>query len=79
MFKLAVPILGVSKSAEAKNFYCGRLGFQMEFAYRPDPQRLDPCYMGIVRDGAHMVISSFPPGVSDPDGNKITFSQVKGS
>jgi uncharacterized glyoxalase superfamily protein PhnB len=79
--------------------------------------------MGIERDGAHMVISSFAPdgppgsrtvqifvddvvalreeltnagitslgdildqewglldmGVSDPDGNKITFSQVKGS
>jgi uncharacterized glyoxalase superfamily protein PhnB len=122
MFRLAVPILGVSKSAEAKDFYCGRLGFQMEFAYRPDPERLDPCYMGIVRDGAHMVISSFPPdgppgsrtvqifvedvvalreelmkagitslgdildqewglldmGIRDPDGNKITFSQVKG-
>jgi uncharacterized glyoxalase superfamily protein PhnB len=123
MFRVAVPILGVAESAEAENFYCGKLGFQRTFAYRPDSERLDPCYMGIVRDGAQMVISSFgpdgPPGsrtvqifvddvvalrdeltkagitslgdivdqewglldmrISDPDGNKITFSQVKGS
>jgi len=123
MFKLAVPILGVSKSAEAEAFYCGKLGFRREFAYRPNVERLDPCYMGIVRDGAHMVISSFVPdgppgtrtvqifvedvvalreellkagvaslgdildqewgnlemGVSDLDGNKIGFSQVKSS
>jgi catechol 2,3-dioxygenase-like lactoylglutathione lyase family enzyme len=122
MFKSAVPILGVSKSAEAEAFYCGKLGFRREFAYRPAPERPDPCYMGIGRDDAHMVISSFPPdgppgsrtvqifvedvaalreelaraeirsltaivdqewgtldmGVRDPDGNRITFSQVKG-
>ena len=121
MFQRAVPILGVSKSAEAEAFYCGKLGFQRQFAYRPAPERLDPCYMGIGRDEAHMVISSFPPdgppgtrtvqifvedvaalraelvrvgvtsvtavvdqewgtldmGVRDPDGNGITFSQLK--
>ena len=123
MFKLAVPILGVSQSQQAEAFYCGKLGFRREFAYRPAPDRADPCYMGIVRDSAHMVISSFPPdgppgtrtvqifvedvaalrdeliragvdsiseildqewgnlemGVADPDGNRIGFSQVKGS
>jgi catechol 2,3-dioxygenase-like lactoylglutathione lyase family enzyme len=61
MFKLAVPILGVSNSAAAEEFYCGKLGFHRKFAYRPNPPRLDPCYMGIVRDGAHLVISSFEP------------------
>jgi catechol 2,3-dioxygenase-like lactoylglutathione lyase family enzyme len=123
MFKLAVPSLGVSKSQQAEAFYCGKLGFRREFAYRPAPDRADPCYMGIVRDSAHMVISSFPPdgppgtrtvqifvedvaalrdeliragvdsvseildqewgnlemGVADLDGNRIGFSQVKGS
>ena len=61
MFRLAIPILGVSKSEDAEAFYCGKLGFRRKFAYRPDPERLDPCYMGIARDGAHMVISSFKP------------------
>jgi len=123
MFKLAVPILGVSNSAEAEAFYCRKLGFWRKFAYRPAPDRLDPCYMGIARDGAHLVISSFAPdgppgsrnvqifvedvvtlreelikagvtsvsdildqewgnlemGMTDPDGNKIVFSQIKDS
>lgn len=120
MFKLAVPILGVSKSEQAEAFYCGKLGFRRKFAYRPALERADPCYMGIVRDVAHLVISSFDPdgppgtrtaqifvddvaalrdeliragvtvseivdqewgnlemGVTDPDGNRIGFSQVK--
>src|SRR5215471_13605642 len=61
MFQLAVPILGVARSEEAEAFYCGKLGFTRSFAYRPAPDRLDPCYMGIARDEAHLVISSFPP------------------
>ncbi len=121
MFIRAIPILGVSNSVDAEAFYCGKLGFKREFAYRPAPDLPDPCYMGIGRDEAHMVVSSFPPDgpagsrtvqifvedvvalrdeltragvgsasdivdqewgtldmwVSDPDGNKITFSQLK--
>jgi uncharacterized glyoxalase superfamily protein PhnB len=61
MFKLAIPILGVSKSEQAEEFYCGQLGFRRKFAYRPVPDQADPCYMGIVRDAAHLVISSFEP------------------
>ncbi len=66
MFKIALPILGVSSSVAAEVFYCGKLGFRRKYAYRPDPRKLDPCWMGIVRDGAHLVLSSFdgdgPPG-----------------
>ena len=66
MLKIALPILGVSDSAVAEKFYCGQLGFRREYAYRPDPSKLDPCYMGVVRDGARLVLSSFagdgPPG-----------------
>ena len=66
MFKVAIPILGVSSSLSAEAFYCGKLGFRRAYAYRPNPERTDPCYMGVVRDGAHIVLSSFdgdgPPG-----------------
>ena len=66
MFQIALPILGVSKSAVAEAFYCGKLGFRRAYAYRPDPERSDPCWLGVVRDGAHLVLSSFggdgPPG-----------------
>ena len=61
MFKLAVPILGVSMSEQAEAFYCGKLGFRRKFAHRVAPDRADPCYMGLVRDAAHLVISSFKP------------------
>jgi catechol 2,3-dioxygenase-like lactoylglutathione lyase family enzyme len=66
MFKVALPILGVSSSEAAEEFYCGKLGFERIYAYRPNPAALDPCYMGVVRDEAHIVVSSFegdgPPG-----------------
>ncbi len=66
MFKIALPILGVSKSEVAEAFYCEKLGFRRAYTYRPDPTRSDPCWLGVVRDGAHVVLSSFdgdgPPG-----------------
>ena len=59
MFKLAVPVLHVSSSVAAEEFYCKRLGFRREFAYRVDESKADPCYMGLVRDGARLHVSSF--------------------
>jgi catechol 2,3-dioxygenase-like lactoylglutathione lyase family enzyme len=65
MFKLAIPVLHVSKVTEAEEFYCKRLGFRQEFAYRIDERQSDPCYMGLIRDGVEIHISSFPgDGVS---------------
>ena len=58
MFKLAIPVLHVSSSAAAEEFYCDRLGFIQKFAYRPFGG-LDPCYMGLRRDGAELHVSSF--------------------
>ena len=58
MFKAAIPVLHVSSSAAAEEFYCARLGFRQEFAYRPFGG-LDPCYMGLVRDDARLHVSSF--------------------
>ena len=59
MFKLAIPVLHVSSSAAAEEFYCDRLGFHRDFAYRVDDTRADPCYMGLTRDLAELHVSSF--------------------
>jgi len=58
MLKIAIPVLHVSSSVAAEEFYCKRLGFQQDFAYRPFGQ-LDPCYMGFSRDEARFHVSSF--------------------
>lgn len=58
MFKLAIPVLHVSSSAAAAEFYCDRLGFSQKFDYRPFGG-LDPCYMGLTRDGVDLHLSSF--------------------
>lgn len=66
MFKIALPILGVTSSVVAEKFYCEQLGFRRAYAYRPNPEKLDPYWLGVIRDGAHLVLSSFagdgPPG-----------------
>ena len=59
MFKLAIPVLHVNSSVTAEEFYCGRLGFRRDFAYRVDDTRSDPCYMGLTRDGVELHLSSF--------------------
>ena len=58
MFKLAIPVLHVSNSATAEEFYCDRLGFHQKFAYRPFGGS-DPCYMGLTRDEVDLHVSSF--------------------
>ena len=58
MFRAAIPVLHVSDSAAAEEFYCRKLGFSREFAYRPG-EDLDPCYMGLLRDEARIHLSSF--------------------
>ena len=58
MFKSAIPVLHVSSSAAAEQFYCDSLGFHREFAYRPFGG-IDPCYMGLARDQARLHVSSF--------------------
>jgi hypothetical protein len=49
MLKLAIPVLHVSSSNAAQDFYCDRLGFSREFAYRRKEASDDPCYMGVRR------------------------------
>ena len=59
MIKLAIPLVHVSDSAAAEDFYCRRLGFRREFAYRVDDAKPDPCFMGLTRDGVWLHVSSF--------------------
>jgi uncharacterized glyoxalase superfamily protein PhnB len=59
LLTLAIPLLRVSSSAAAEDFYCNRLGFRQEFAHRADDAKPDPCYMGIARDRVWLHISSF--------------------
>ena len=59
MIKLAIPLLHVSNSTAAEDFYCKRLGFRREFAHRADDAKADPCYMGLTRDGVWLHVSSF--------------------
>jgi uncharacterized glyoxalase superfamily protein PhnB len=59
MFKLAIPLIHVSDSAAAEEFYCHRLGFRREFAQRGNEMKPDPCYLGISRDGIWVHVSSF--------------------
>lgn len=65
MLKPAIPLLHVSNSVQAEEFYCHRLGFRRHFAYRVDDTKADPCFMGLSRDGVWLHVSSFPgDGVS---------------
>jgi uncharacterized glyoxalase superfamily protein PhnB len=59
LIKVAIPLLHVSNSASAAEFFCNRLGFRLEFAHRADDTKPDPCYMGLTRDGIWLNVSSF--------------------
>ena len=68
MLKLAIPVLRVSNSVEAEAFYCQRLGFARQFAYRPHEGKTDPWYMGLARDGVSIHVDSVP-GAGAPRGS----------
>lgn len=59
MISSAIPVIAVSDSAKAEDYYCRILGFQKMFAYRPDPNKNDPCYLGVARDGVWLHLQSF--------------------
>ncbi|MGB8322352.1 MAG: glyoxalase superfamily protein [Candidatus Acidiferrum sp.] len=59
MIKTAIPLLHVASSLSAEDFYCNKLGFRKEFAYRSNDTKADPCYMGISRDDVWLHVSSF--------------------
>lgn len=60
MLKFAIPVLHVSTAADALEFYGNKLGFSHAFSTRTDETRPDPCYLGVMRDGVWLHLSSFP-------------------
>ena len=59
MITSAIPVIAVSDSVAAEDYYCRVLGFQKMFAYRPDTTKRDPCYLGVARDGVWLHLQSF--------------------
>src|SRR5690242_4285118 len=59
MIKSAIPVLSVTDSRRSEDYYCRGLGFTKLFAYRPDPNRTDPCYLGVSSDGVTLHLHSF--------------------
>lgn len=54
----ALPTIRVSSMAAAEAFYCGKLGFALDSANRPDPPAADPAFVALVRDGVWVHLSS---------------------
>jgi uncharacterized glyoxalase superfamily protein PhnB len=76
MITCAIPVLAVSSSARAEDYYCRVLGFHKTFAYRPDSTRSDPCYLGVARDGVSLHLDSFKPERAGMTGAFLRVSDV---
>lgn len=63
MFQSAIPVVHVSNSRKAEDFYCNGLGFRLLSAWRPNEANDDPCYMTLSRDAATLHVASFRDGV----------------
>ncbi len=61
MITSAIPVIAVSDSLRSEDYYCRVLGFEKRFAYRTNPSKNDPCYLGVVRDGVWLHLQSFKP------------------
>src|SRR2546425_282278 len=55
----AIPVLHISDSRSAEDFYCRHLGFTKQWDYRPASPKSDPAYLGLDRDGVRLHLSSF--------------------
>jgi uncharacterized glyoxalase superfamily protein PhnB len=62
MFQTAIPVIQVSGSIAAEEFYCKGLGFTLLSSWRPDETKDDPRYMTLARDGARLHVHSFQGG-----------------
>src|SRR5262249_19518771 len=61
MISSAIPVIAVSDSGRAEDYYCRVLEFEKMFAYPPDAAKPDPRYVGIARDGVWLHLQSYKP------------------
>ena len=61
MITSAIPVIAVSDSVRAEEYYTQVLGFQRMFAYPPDASNPDPRYIGVARDGVWLHLQSYKP------------------
>jgi uncharacterized glyoxalase superfamily protein PhnB len=64
VFQTAIPVIQVSGSVAAQEFYCKGLGFTLLSSWRPDLTQDDPRYMTLARDGAQLHVHSFQSGIT---------------
>jgi uncharacterized glyoxalase superfamily protein PhnB len=57
MITSAIPVIAVSDSARALDYYCGVLGFEKMFVYPPNATQSEPRYLGVARDGVGFIFS----------------------
>jgi uncharacterized glyoxalase superfamily protein PhnB len=62
VFQTAIPVIRVSGSIAAQEFYCHGLGFTVVSSWRPDETQDDPRYMTLARDDARLHVHSFQSG-----------------
>ena len=58
MLNQSIPVLHMTNADRTEAFYCGQLGFRRQFDVPASATKRDPCYMGVVRDGAVLHLSS---------------------
>jgi uncharacterized glyoxalase superfamily protein PhnB len=61
MITSAIPVVAVSDSTRAEDYYCRVLGFAKMSAYPADAQAPDPRYIGVARDGVWIHLQSYKP------------------
>ena len=61
MITSAIPVIAVSDSARAEDYYCRVLGFQTMSAYPSDATKPDPRYLALARDGVWLHLQSYKP------------------
>jgi uncharacterized glyoxalase superfamily protein PhnB len=61
MITSAIPVIAVSDSARAEDYYCRVLAFTKMFAYPPNASSPDPRYIGVARDGVWLHLQSYKP------------------
>ena len=71
MIHQAIPVLHITNADASEAFFCGKLGFQLDFEVPASPAQRDPVYMGVSRDGVAIHLSSHSgDGVA---GNAVMF------